>query len=177
MYCGCCPFLIRPLSSRGAECPVLVKPALVKEERLNTRLAQRERKASMKRVLLVFAATLLSTSLLTSPARARTISGIASHHQNTSRYRAAAHGVRRGAKLWVWRQGMSSRPKAKGGTGIPVWVNDAGPYVYNRKTGWRVLDLSRGAFKALFGGTKRGLGRVSYKVLRKGKGQWTGRLR
>ena len=104
----------------------------------------------------------LALLLLASSASARVGSvrhGRASYHEHTGRMVTAARGVRRGAKLWVWRTGKSPR------TGFAVIVNDSGPYVRGR-----ILDLSTGAFKRLYGGLKRGHGPVSYKVLKQGKG-------
>ncbi len=83
----------------------------------------------------------------------RTVRGRASYHQHTSSMVTAAR-VPRGSKLWVWH---ASKPEA---SGFAVTVNDAGPY-----TPGRVLDLSTGAFKRLYGGLNRGVGPVCYRVL------------
>ena len=52
----------------------------------------------------------------------------------------------------------------KTGKSVTVTVIDRGPF-----NGNRILDLSTGAFSALFGGLGRGVGNISYKVLRRGK--------
>jgi rare lipoprotein A len=51
------------------------------------------------------------------------------------------------------------------GRSIVVVVNGSGPY-----NGNRILDLSTGAFKALYGGLGRGVGPVQYTVIRSGWG-------
>ena len=84
----------------------------------------------------------------------RTVRGRASYHQHTARMVTAAR-VPRGSKLWVWHG-----QKAES-TGFAVTVNDAGPYVSGR-----VLDLSTGAFKRLYGGLNRGHGPVCYRVMK-----------
>jgi len=50
------------------------------------------------------------------------------------------------------------------GKSIKVTVIDRGPF-----NGNRILDLSTGAFKALFGGLGRGVGNIRYKVVQRGK--------
>ncbi|MEO6906803.1 MAG: septal ring lytic transglycosylase RlpA family protein [Abditibacteriaceae bacterium] len=47
---------------------------------------------------------------------------------------------------------------------VKVTVIDRGPF-----NGNRILDLSTGAFKALFGSLGRGVGNISYKVLQREK--------
>ncbi len=88
------------------------------------------------------------------PKKSRQVSGRASYHQLSSRMVTAAR-VPRGTKLWVWRAGQ---PQS---SGFAVTVNDSGPYVRGR-----VLDLSTGAFKRLFGSLKRGHGPVNYRVMK-----------
>lgn len=83
-----------------------------------------------------------------------TIRGRASYHQHTSAMVTAAR-VPRGSKLWVWHGDKSEA------SGFSVTVNDSGPYVRGR-----VLDLSTGAFKRLYGGLGRGHGPVCYRVMR-----------
>ena len=83
----------------------------------------------------------------------RTVRGRASYHQHTARMVTAAR-VPRGSKLWVWH-GQKSES-----SGFAVTVNDSGPYVSGR-----VLDLSTGAFKRLYGGLGRGHGPVCYRVM------------
>ena len=84
----------------------------------------------------------------------RTVRGRASYHQHTGAMVTAAR-VPRGSKLWVWHG------KKDESTGFAVTVNDSGPY-----TPGRVLDLSTGAFKRLYGGLNRGVGPVCYRVIK-----------
>ncbi len=116
---------------------------------------------AMTKSFPTFAAlTVLSASFLLAPAvdakpkKGGTTSGRASYHQHTSAMVTAAR-VPRGSKLWVWHGSKAES------TGFAVTVNDAGPY-----TPGRVLDLSTGAFKRLFGGLGRGHGPVHYRVMR-----------
>ena len=108
----------------------------------------------------IAALTVLSASFLFSPAAGakpkskRTVRGRASYHQHTPRMVTAAR-VPRGSKLWVWHA------KKDESTGFAVTVNDSGPY-----TPGRVLDLSTGAFKRLYGGLNRGVGPVCYRVMK-----------
>ncbi len=88
------------------------------------------------------------------PKKGGQVSGRASYHQHTSSMVTAAR-VPRGSKLWVWRAGKAES------SGFAVTVNDAGPY-----TRGRVLDLSTGAFKRLFGSLNSGHGAVHYRVMR-----------
>ena len=84
----------------------------------------------------------------------RTVRGRASYHQHTGAMVTAAR-VPRGSKLWVWHAQKDES------TGFAVTVNDSGPY-----TPGRVLDLSTGAFKRLYGGLNRGVGPVCYRVMK-----------
>lgn len=52
----------------------------------------------------------------------------------------------------------------KNGKSITVRVNGRGPY-----NGNRILDLSTGSFKALYGGLGRGHGPVRYTVVKRGR--------
>lgn len=52
----------------------------------------------------------------------------------------------------------------KTGKSVTVRVNGRGPY-----NGNRILDLSTGAFKALYGGLGRGVGPVKYTVIKRGR--------
>ena len=114
----------------------------------------------MLKLFPIAALTFLSASFIYAPAtdakpkKGGKVSGRASYHQHTSRMVTAAR-VPRGSKLWVWHG-----QKAES-TGFAVTVNDAGPY-----TRGRVLDLSTGAFKRLYGGLGRGHGPVCYRVMR-----------
>lgn len=106
-------------------------------------------------VLTVLSASfVLSLSADAKPKKGAKISGRASYHQLSSRMVTAAR-VPRGTKLWIWR---ADQPQS---SGFAVTVNDAGPYVRGR-----VLDLSTGAFKRLFGSLKRGHGAVHYRVMK-----------
>ena len=87
------------------------------------------------------------------PKKGGKVSGRASYHQHTSAMVTAAR-VPRGTKLWVWHGDKAES------TGFAVIVNDSGPY-----TRGRVLDLSTGAFKRLYGSLKRGHGPVHYRVI------------
>lgn len=82
-------------------------------------------------------------------------SGLAAYHQNTDAFVTAARYEPRGALLNV--------VNPRNGRSILVRVNDRGPY-----NGNRVLDLSTGAFRALFGGLGRGTGPISYQVVSAG---------
>lgn len=100
------------------------------------------------------ASFVLSPSADAKPKKGAQVSGRASYHQLSSRMLTAAR-VPRGTKLWVWR---ADKPQS---SGFAVTVNDSGPYVRGR-----VLDLSTGAFKRLFGGLGRGHGPVNYRVMK-----------
>lgn len=93
---------------------------------------------------------LLLTTFATQSAQAR--NGIASYDRHTDEFVTAARYEPRGALLNV----VNSRT----GRSILVRVNDRGPF-----NGNRVLDLSTGAFRALFGGLGRGTGPISYQVV------------
>ena len=104
--------------------------------------------------LLASASLALAPALDAKPKRAdKIVSGRASFHQYTSQMVTAAR-VPRGSKLWVWH---GQKPES---SGFLVTVNDAGPYARGR-----VLDLSTGAFKRLYGGLGRGHGPVRYRIL------------
>lgn len=89
------------------------------------------------------------------PAEAR--SGKAAYHLNTSRMVTAARYEPRGSVLKV--------TNPENGKSVIVTVNDRGPF-----NGNRILDLSTGAFKKLYGSLRRGVGPVKYEVIRRGKG-------
>ena len=109
-------------------------------------------------LFILSASVVLAPSLEAKPnGKAKTngvVSGRASYHQHTAKMVTAAR-VPRGSKLWVWH---AAKPES---SGFAVTVNDSGPY-----TPGRVLDLSTGAFKRLYGGLKRGHGPVRYRVMR-----------
>lgn len=99
-------------------------------------------------------ALLICLALLSSHAFAR--DGKAAYHFRTSKMVTASRYEPRGSILLV------SDPET--GKSVKVTVIDRGPF-----NGNRILDLSTGAFKALFGGLGRGVGDISYKVLQRGK--------
>lgn len=100
----------------------------------------------------VFALLIVGSSTRCVQAR----SGLAAYHSHTSAFVTAARYEPVGSLLNV-----SNR---RTGKSILVRVNDRGPY-----NGNRVLDLSTGAFRALFGGLGRGVGPISYQVVSRGK--------
>ena len=83
--------------------------------------------------------------------------GKAAYHLRTPKMVTAARHEPRGSILKV------TNPET--GKSVIVTVNDRGPF-----NGNRILDLSTGAFKQLYGGLKRGVGPVTYTVIRRGKG-------
>jgi rare lipoprotein A len=82
--------------------------------------------------------------------------GKAAYHFQTSKMVTASRYEPCGSVLLV------TNPES--GKTVTVTVIDRGPF-----NGNRILDLSTGAFKALFGGLGRGVGDISYKVLQRGK--------
>lgn len=82
--------------------------------------------------------------------------GKAAYCMHTSKMVTASRYEPRGSILLV------TNPKT--GKSVKVTVVDRGPF-----NGNRILDLSTGAFKALFGSLGRGVGNVSYTVLSRGK--------
>ena len=83
-------------------------------------------------------------------------SGKAAYHARDSRMVTCARYEPIGSILRV------TNPRT--GKTITVTVNGRGPY-----NGNRILDLSTGAFKALFGSLRRGVGPISYVVVRRGR--------
>ena len=99
---------------------------------------------------------LLGVVLLTgSAAQAR--SGRAAYHYYTSEMITAARYEPVGSILKV--------TNPQNGRSVVVRVAGSGPY-----NGNRILDLSTGAFSALYGGLGRGVGPVSYEVISRGSG-------
>lgn len=98
-------------------------------------------------------AALALTCAFSSSAFAR--SGKAAYYKKDSRFVTASRYEPRGSVLLV------TNPET--GKSIKVTVIDRGPW-----NGNRVLDLSTGAFKALYGSLRRGVGPVTYKVLKRG---------
>lgn len=95
------------------------------------------------------------TLLMGSAAQAR--SGRAAYHYYTSEMITAARYEPVGSILKV--------TNPQNGRSVTVRVAGSGPY-----NGNRILDLSTGAFKALYGGLGRGVGPVSYEVISRGSG-------
>lgn len=85
-------------------------------------------------------------------------SGKAAYHLHTSAMVTAARYEPRGSILKV--------TNPENGKSVIVRVNDRGPF-----NGNRILDLSTGAFKQLFGSLKRGVGPIRYTVIRRGYGK------
>lgn len=79
-------------------------------------------------------------------------SGQAAYHLHTSEMVTAARYEPRGSILRV--------TNPENGNSVTVRVNDRGPF-----NGNRILDLSTGAFRQLFGGLGRGVGPIRYEVL------------
>lgn len=99
-------------------------------------------------------ALLVSSCVLNSFAFAR--DGKAAYCMHTSKMVTASRYEPRGSVLLVIN--------SETGKSVKVTVIDRGPF-----NGNRILDLSTGAFKALFGSLGRGVGNISYKVLQRGK--------
>lgn len=83
-------------------------------------------------------------------------SGKAAYHLHTDRMVTASRHEPHGSILKV------TNPET--GKSVIVTVNDRGPF-----NGNRILDLSTGAFKKLFGSLRRGVGPIRYEVLRRGR--------
>ncbi len=101
-------------------------------------------------------AALLGAALCSSAAHAQTRSGRAAYHFSSGAFTTCARYEPIGSILRV------TNPKT--GKTITVRVNGRGPY-----NGNRILDLSTGSFKALYGGLGRGVGPVRYTVVRRGR--------
>lgn len=122
----------------------------------------------IKNKLKIAAASLLATPLLTTA----TIAHAGSNCGTASYYGAAFHGNKTAsgqtfnmnANTAAHRYlpfGTRIRVKnVSNGRTLTVTINDRGPFVHGR-----VLDLSRGAFSRLFGGTGQGVGRVCYTII------------
>ena len=109
-----------------------------------------------KNVYLTIAALGICISVCGATVVAKTRSGKAAYHLKTSKMVTAARYEPRGSVLLV--------TNPENGKSIKVTVNDRGPW-----NGDRILDLSTGAFKALYGSLRRGVGPVEYTVLKRGK--------
>jgi rare lipoprotein A len=82
-------------------------------------------------------------------------SGLAAYHLHTGAMVTAARYEPRGSILRV--------TNPRNGRSVTVRVNDRGPF-----NGNRILDLSTGAFRQLFGSLKRGVGPITYTVIKRG---------
>jgi rare lipoprotein A len=85
-------------------------------------------------------------------AHAQSRNGRAAYHLHTSELVTAARYEPHGSVLKV------TNPET--GRTVNVRVNDRGPF-----NGNRILDLSTGAFRQLYGGLGRGVGPVQYEVI------------
>lgn len=101
-------------------------------------------------------AVLLFGALFSSTAEAKTRSGRAAYHHSSGAFTTCARYEPIGSILRV------TNPQT--GKTITVRVNGRGPY-----NGNRILDLSTGSFRALYGGLGRGTGPVRYSVVRRGR--------
>ncbi len=99
---------------------------------------------------------LLALVALSSTAFAQSRGGRAAYHQSSRAMTTCSRYEPIGSILRV------TNPQT--GRTITVRVNGRGPY-----NGNRILDLSTGAFKALYGGLGRGVGPVRYTVVRRGR--------
>ncbi len=105
------------------------------------------------RPLFLTLPVLLATCSL---AGAQTRSGQAAYHASSGSMTTCARYEPIGSVLRV------TNPRS--GRSIVVRVNGRGPY-----NGNRILDLSTGAFRALYGGFGRGTGPVRYTVIKRGR--------
>ncbi len=106
----------------------------------------------MKTQILALSALLFLGAL----AHAQTRSGRAAYHFSSGALTTCARYEPIGSILRV--------TNPQNGKTITVRVNGRGPY-----NGNRILDLSTGSFKALYGGLGRGVGPVRYTVVRRGR--------
>ena len=105
-----------------------------------------------KRMVL---AALAVVGVFAGAAQAR--SGRAAYHYHTGEMITASRYEPIGSVLCV--------TNPQNGRSVTVRVAGSGPY-----NGNRILDLSTGAFSALYGGLGRGVGPVSYEVVSRGGG-------
>lgn len=108
----------------------------------------------MKQIYL-WAALATATGTL-GASQAQAASGRASYHLHTGAMVTAARNEPLGSVLRV--------TNPQNGRSVTVTVNDRGPF----SPPGRVLDLSTGAFSAIYGGLGRGHGPVEYEVLSRG---------
>ncbi|PQV65490.1 rare lipoprotein A [Abditibacterium utsteinense] len=100
--------------------------------------------------------TLMALLGVAAVSHAQTRSGRAAYHLSSRSMTTCARYEPVGSLLKV------TNPKT--GKTILVRVNGRGPY-----NGNRILDLSTGSFKALYGGLGSGHGPVNYSVVKRGK--------
>ncbi len=105
----------------------------------------------MKSKLFAFGALFLTVAA----SQAQTRSGRAAYHFSESALTTCARYEPIGSVLRV--------TNPQNGKTITVRVNGRGPY-----NGNRILDLSTGSFRALYGGLGRGVGPVTYTVVKRG---------
>lgn len=110
------------------------------------------KKAMMRAALLMALSLTVGAGV-----KAQTRSGHAAYHYHTGEMITASRYEPVGSVLDVSKPGSSKV--------VRVRVAGRGPY-----NGDRILDLSTGAFGALYGGTGRGVGPVRYTVVSRGGG-------
>lgn len=111
----------------------------------------------MKASVFALSATLpLLTLVLASASSAQSRSGRAAYHLSSRSMTTCSRYEPVGSVLKV------TNPET--GKSVVVTVNGRGPY-----NGNRILDMSTGSFRALYGGLGRGHGPVKYTVLKRGR--------
>lgn len=110
----------------------------------------------MTKVTLTAAMVALALGASATQSHAQSRSGRAAYHLSSRSMTTASRYEPVGSILKV------TDPKT--GKSILVRVNGKGPY-----NGNRILDLSTGSFKALYGGLGRGVGPVKYTVIKRGR--------
>jgi rare lipoprotein A len=105
---------------------------------------------------LYLAGAALVLSGISTQAQAQSRGGRAAYHMSSRSMTTCSRYEPVGSILRV------TDPKT--GKTIIVKVNGRGPY-----NGNRILDLSTGSFKALYGGLGRGVGNVKYTVIKRAK--------
>jgi rare lipoprotein A len=108
------------------------------------------------RILTGATIALIFTGATASDVNAQSRSGRAAYHMSSRSMTTCARYEPIGSVLKV------TNPET--GKSIIVKVNGRGPY-----NGNRILDMSTGSFRALYGGLGRGHGPVKYTVIKRGK--------
>ncbi len=108
------------------------------------------------KIFLFASLTLASLAILPLSAQAQNRSGRAAYHLASRSMTTCARYEPIGSILRV------TNPQS--GKTILVKVTGRGPY-----NGNRILDLSTGSFRALYGGLGRGVGPVRYTVVKRGR--------